>query len=188
MGGFGGVGVVADRGRCLAFCSGGEDGGGALLEGARRELRLVFWPWWHLARSAWGMRDTAERCHELVRAVSRVRERCMGDTAERCHERLMFWMAGLTSEAGLDMQHRTRSGRRPLPIACASTSMQHLIQTLRDLDALGPSEKCVCISGSALFITLTTSAADCVVRPSWPDRIRAGSPDYARFVSDWPGL
>ncbi|MFB1490727.1 MULTISPECIES: hypothetical protein [unclassified Thiocapsa] len=40
----------------------------------------------------------------------------------------------------------------------------------------------------AMFITPTTRPRDCVVRPSWPDRIRAGSPDYARFVGRWPGL
>ncbi len=39
----------------------------------------------------------------------------------------------------------------------------------------------------ASIIPSPTSATKCVVRPSWPDRIRAGSPDYAGTASSWTG-
>jgi len=39
----------------------------------------------------------------------------------------------------------------------------------------------------ALIITPTKCAADCVVRPSWPDTVRAGSTDYAGLTGGWSG-
>jgi len=41
------------------------------------------------------------------------------------------------------------------------------------------------LAASASIIPSPTSAAKCVVRPSWPDGIRARSPDYAGTASSW---
>ena len=38
---------------------------------------------------------------------------------------------------------------------------------------------------AALTATPTTRAANCVVMPSWPDTIRAGSPDHAGDARAW---
>jgi hypothetical protein len=38
----------------------------------------------------------------------------------------------------------------------------------------------------ALIVIAARRSAGCVVRPSWPDGIRAGSPDYAGATISWP--
>ena len=50
-----------------------------------------------------------------------------------------------------------------------------------------PHEQGVDLGRGGLPVIALQGGAKCVVRPSWPDEVRAGSFDYARRPTGWPG-